>query len=72
MEYGAIDLHLKASLIRIVDADGAVVVDRTIATTRVGPDAACSLGACPAAGVGREWHRERVGGADGRGCAGTR
>ena len=35
MEYGAIDLHLKASLIRIVDADGAVVLDRTVATTRV-------------------------------------
>jgi transposase len=34
MEYGAIDLHLKASLIRIVDADGMVVLDRTIATTR--------------------------------------
>jgi transposase len=34
MEYGAIDLHLKASLIRIVDADGRVVVDRTIVTTR--------------------------------------
>lgn len=34
MEYGAIDLHLKASLIRIVDADGVVVVDRTVATTR--------------------------------------
>jgi transposase len=34
MEYGAIDLHLKASLIRIVDADGVVVLDRTIATTR--------------------------------------
>ena len=33
MEYGAIDLHLKASLIRIVDADGVVVLDRTIATT---------------------------------------
>ena len=34
MEYGAIDLHLKASLIRIVDAEGVVVVDRTVATTR--------------------------------------
>ena len=34
MEYGAIDLHLKASLIRIVDADGVVLVDRTVATTR--------------------------------------
>jgi transposase len=36
MEYGAIDLHLKTSLIRIVAADGAVVLDRTIATTRDG------------------------------------
>ena len=34
MEYGAIDLHLKASLIRIVDAEGVVLVDRTVATTR--------------------------------------
>jgi len=34
MEYGAIDLHLKASLIRIVDGGGHVVLDRTIATTR--------------------------------------
>jgi transposase len=34
MEYGAIDLHLKASLIRIVDADGVVLLDRTVATTR--------------------------------------
>lgn len=34
MEYGAIDLHLKTSLIRIVDADGVVLEDRTIATTR--------------------------------------
>jgi transposase len=36
MEYGAIDLHLKTSLIRIVDATGAVVLDRRIATTRDG------------------------------------
>ena len=34
MEYGAIDLHLKTSLIRIVDGDGVVLEDRTIATTR--------------------------------------
>jgi transposase len=34
MEYGAIDIHLKASLIRIVDADGVVLLDRTVATTR--------------------------------------
>ena len=34
MEYGAIDLHLKTSLIRIVDSEGGVVLDRTIATTR--------------------------------------
>jgi len=36
MEYGAIDLHLKASLIRIVDATGTVILDRTIATGRDG------------------------------------
>jgi transposase len=34
MEYGAIDLHSRRSLIRIVDADGAVLLDRTVATTR--------------------------------------
>lgn len=34
MEYGAIDLHTKESEIRIVDADGAVVLERRIATTR--------------------------------------
>jgi transposase len=34
MEYGAIDLHLKTSLIRIVDGAGVVLEDRTIATTR--------------------------------------
>lgn len=36
MEYGAIDLHTKESLIRIVDAEGAVLVDRRIATRREG------------------------------------
>jgi transposase len=34
MEYGAIDLHLKASLIRIVDAEGVVVLDRRVVTTQ--------------------------------------
>ena len=34
MEYGAIDLHLKASLIRIVDGEGLVLMDRRVATTR--------------------------------------
>jgi transposase len=33
MEYGAIDLHLRHSLIRIVDEEGQVVLDRRIATT---------------------------------------
>jgi transposase len=36
MEYGAIDLHARKTLIRIVAADGAVVLDRTITTTREG------------------------------------
>jgi transposase len=36
MEYGAIDLHSRKTLIRIVDEDGAVTLDRTIATTREG------------------------------------
>jgi transposase len=34
MEYGAIDLHTKESEIRIVTAEGAVVLHRRIATTR--------------------------------------
>jgi transposase len=34
MEYGAIDLHTKRSQIRIVTADGAVVLERKIDTTR--------------------------------------
>jgi len=36
MEYGAIDLHTRKTLIRIVDTDGAVILDRTITTTREG------------------------------------
>ena len=36
MEYGAIDLHARKTLIRIVDADGMVILDRTITTTREG------------------------------------
>lgn len=36
MEYGAIDLHSRNSVIRIVEADGAVVLDRTVTTTREG------------------------------------
>lgn len=34
MEYGAIDLHARHTLIRIVTEDGAVVLDRRITTTR--------------------------------------
>lgn len=34
MEYGAIDLHTKRSQIRIVDAEGRVVLERKIDTTR--------------------------------------
>ncbi len=33
MEYGAIDLHSRTSVIRIVDAEGAFVLGRTVATT---------------------------------------
>ena len=36
MEYGAIDLHKQRSVIRIVDADGTVILERTITTTREG------------------------------------
>ena len=34
MEYGAIDLHKQRSVIRIVDETGAVMLERTISTTR--------------------------------------
>jgi transposase len=36
MEYGAIDLHARKTLIRIVETDGTVVLDQTIMTTRGG------------------------------------
>ena len=36
MEYGAIDLHLRHSQIRIVDADGTVVLERRVATSSEG------------------------------------
>jgi transposase len=36
MEYGAIDLHLKRSLIRIVDEAGAIVWERTVPTSAEG------------------------------------
>jgi len=36
MEYGAIDLHKQRSVIRIVDGDGTVVLDRTVPTSRAG------------------------------------
>jgi transposase len=36
MEYGAIDLHTRKSLIRVVTAEGVVVHDQTITTTREG------------------------------------
>jgi transposase len=34
MEYGAIDLHLRHSQIRIVREDGSVILDRRVSTTR--------------------------------------
>ena len=34
MEYGAIDLHTRRSQIRIVQEDGALVLDRRVDTTR--------------------------------------
>src|SRR6476661_11118365 len=36
MEYGAIDLHARNTLIRIVAGDGTVLLDRTITTSRDG------------------------------------
>src|SRR5688572_22498541 len=38
MEYGAIDLHKRRSQIRIVDRDGAVVLERKIDTNRADLD----------------------------------
>jgi len=35
MAYGAIDLDMRRSRIRIVDADGTVIMDRRIDTTRL-------------------------------------
>ena len=66
MEYGAIDLHLKASLIRIVDGDGHGGAGPDDCDDARGVDAGLRR-AGAAAGAAREWHRERVGGADGRG-----
>ena len=66
MEYGAIDLHLKASLIRIVDADGVVRRGPHGRDDARGVDAGVR-GAGAAAGAGRERDGERVGGADARG-----
>ena len=34
MEYGAIDLHLRRSQVRIIDADEQVLFDRRMDTTR--------------------------------------
>jgi len=39
MEYGAIDLHMRRSQIRIVDADGTAVLERRIDTSRAAFDA---------------------------------
>ena len=36
MEYGAIDLHLKRSLIRIIDDCGQLVLERSVPTSREG------------------------------------
>ena len=66
MEYGAIDLHLKKSLIRIVDGDGVVVLDRTIATTRAVLTQVFG-GRAPLRVLLESGHGERVGGADARG-----
>lgn len=68
MEYGAIDLHTKESEIRVIDSDGAVVLDRRIATTRerlsavFGPRAPMRI--LVESGTGSEWvaqHLEALG-----------
>lgn len=68
MEYGAIDLHAKESEIRIIDAEGRVLVARRISTTRERLTAV--FGRRPAmrilleSGTGSEWvaqHLEQLG-----------
>ena len=60
MEYGAIDLHTKESEIRIVEADGAVVFERRIATTRDAFDGVFAR-TDPDANPGGEQWRQRMG-----------
>ena len=67
MEYGAIDLHLRRSQIRIIDEHGAVVLDRRMDTTRAELDAGVWRARADADADG-EQHRERVGGAASRGA----
>ena len=56
MEYGAIDLHLPHSLIRIVMRTGAVTLDRKLTTTPRGYAGIRQPAA--AAGADRERHRQ--------------
>ena len=68
MEYGAIDLHAKESQIRIIDQEGAVLLERRMATTRA--QLSALFGARPPlrilleSGTGSEWvaqHLEGLG-----------
>src|SRR5688500_19282120 len=73
MVYGAIDLHMRYSQIRVIDAAGAVVRDQRVPTTReTAGDGVC--GGRPGAGGARGRDRKRVGGwgAGGGGARGDR
>ena len=57
MVYGAIDLHLRYSEIRVIDADGRVVREKRVVTSRETADGGVR-GARRAAGAARDGDRE--------------
>ena len=60
MPYGAIDLHLRRSQVRIVDGEGQVIDERRIDTTR--PSLEAFFRSCPPMRVLVESeYRERMG-----------
>ena len=71
MVYGAIDLHMRYSQIRIVDADGRVVREQRVVTSRERLDGGVR-GPRADAHPARDGDGERVGGAGARGTPGTR
>ena len=57
MEYGAIDLHLRRSQIRILAEDGTVVLDRRVDTTRAEFDSGVRRSAADADSDGEQYRR---------------